>query len=226
MAEYAGGDRRPIASRELKVFQRMAGGLARAGVSANGISVFGMVVAIVGGALLVGTSLVEGVWVRVFFGVAAVCIQVRLIANMLDGMVAIASGKASALGELFNEIPDRISDTAVLVGAGYAAGGCPTLGWAAACVALFVTYVRAVGKGVGVMGLFHGPMAKSHRMFLLTVACFYVALAPAAWQPMWKVHEAVVGVMAVALAVVVVGGVATALRRLVRMVAALRRGGK
>jgi len=148
-----------------------------------------------------------------------------LIANMLDGMVAIGSGKASAVGELFNEIPDRVSDTALFVGAGYAAGGCPTLGWAAACVALFVTYVRAVGKGLGVTGLFVGPMAKTHRMMVLMAACVYAAVMPAAWQPVLRVHEMAAGVMAMALAIMVVGGLVTAARRMARVAVTLRKAG-
>ena len=38
----------------------------------------------------------------------------RLWLNMLDGMVALASGKASRTGEIVNELPDRISDVVIL----------------------------------------------------------------------------------------------------------------
>src|SRR5579859_3137204 len=41
---------------------------------------------------------------------------VRLWFNMLDGMVAIASGKASTHGEIVNDFPDRISDVLIFVG--------------------------------------------------------------------------------------------------------------
>ncbi len=224
MGDYQGGDRRPIASRSLRIFQVSASLLARAGISANAISVAGMVFGLAGAAALAMTGRFGGTAGRILFAAAAVGIQMRLIANMLDGMVAIAAGKASAVGELFNEIPDRISDTAILACAGYAAGGSPTLGWAAACVALFVTYIRAVGKGVGVLGLFQGPMAKSHRMFLLTITCVYLALTPAAWHP----HGHLIscddsrGLISAALAIVILGGLLTALRRLLRIVHALK----
>ena len=56
----------------------------------------------------------------------------------LDGLVAVEYGKGSATGALFNEVPDRIADSAVLVGAGYAATGWVTLGYVAALLALFV----------------------------------------------------------------------------------------
>jgi phosphatidylglycerophosphate synthase len=80
---------------------------------------------------------------------AAVGVQLRLLANMFDGMVAIETGRTSAVGELYNEVPDRVSDTAVLVGAGYAAGGCPVLGYVAALLAVFIAYVRAQGRVAG-----------------------------------------------------------------------------
>ena len=59
-------------------------------------------------------------------------IQLRLAANMFDGMVAIETGKASPTGAIYNEIPDRVSDAAMFLGAGYAAGGQPPLGYRAA----------------------------------------------------------------------------------------------
>src|SRR5215204_5661134 len=48
--------------------------------------------------------------------VAPLLCYVRLWLNMLDGMVALASGKASPRGEIFNELPDRISDVLIFVG--------------------------------------------------------------------------------------------------------------
>ena len=66
---------------------------------------------------------------QVMFLLAVAGIVVRGMGNLLDGMVAVGSGKASPFGELFNEIPDRVSDIAILIGAGYAAGGNPTLGF-------------------------------------------------------------------------------------------------
>ena len=66
---------------------------------------------------------------------AAGGIVVRGMGNLLDGMVAVESGKASPFGELFNEISDRVADIAILIGAGYTAGGNPVLGYLAAWTA-------------------------------------------------------------------------------------------
>ncbi|WP_230413002.1 CDP-alcohol phosphatidyltransferase family protein [Paraburkholderia antibiotica] len=102
--------------------------------------------------------------------VAIVCIQLRLLCNVIDGLVAIEGGKKSVLGPIFNEFPDRIADSLLLVGAGYACA-MPSLGWAAALFAALTAYVRVFGGSVGLPQRFIGPMAKQHRMAVLTLAC-------------------------------------------------------
>jgi phosphatidylglycerophosphate synthase len=210
---YQPTDRRPIASRERKVWQRLAAFLAARGVSPNLISVAGMVVGALAGLLLAATGCAEQEWVRraLWLGAAA-GIQFRLLANMLDGMVAIAGQKASPLGELYNELPDRVSDVAIIIGAGYAAGGLPTLGYLAACMALLIAYLRAVGKAAGASNLFVGPMAKPQRMFVLTLVALAMAVLPAQGQPSWGEQHA--GIATIGLALILVGGLITLLRRL------------
>jgi phosphatidylglycerophosphate synthase len=143
---------------------------------------------------------------------------------MLDGMVAIASGRASAVGELFNEVPDRISDTATLVGLGYAVGGNVTLGFTAACVALFTAYARAMGKVAGARQEFCGPMAKQQRMLVATLVALYCGLTPESWQPRWDVSPSSAGLPTAALVLIIVGGLATAVRRLARIARTLTKG--
>ena len=214
-------ERRPLATREAAWSKRLAAWLAARGVAPNAISVSSTVAGVAAGVAFALTARTDW-WPRLFFLAAAACVQLRLLANMLDGMVALQTGKASPVGELYNEVPDRVSDVAVFVGAGYAAGGLPELGYLAACVALFVAYVRAEGKVAGARQEFCGPMAKPQRMFVLTVAALYAGLAPAAWQPKLAVLPDR-GVIALALLVVAAGGLLTALRRLARVARALRK---
>jgi phosphatidylglycerophosphate synthase len=219
--EYNASDRRPIAARELVVFQKMAAWLADRGASPNGISVAGMIAALVGALALWGTSL-DTPYARLLWLAGAVLTQLRLLANMLDGMVAIRRGMASPLGELYNEVPDRVSDTALLIGLGLASGGQVLLGFGAALAAVFTAYVRAMAKAAGAPQDFGGPMAKQQRMFLLTIVAIYQALAPAAWLPLWKIRGDVVGLPALVLAIVIVGSLWTALHRLLRAARFLR----
>ena len=215
-------ERRPVPARANPVAKRLAAWLARRGASPNSVSIAGMFAGLLAGAAFAATALTG--WPRVWFLAAALLIQLRLLANMLDGMVAEQTGRSSPLGELFNEVPDRVSDVAVCVGAGYAAGGLPELGYLAACVALFVAYVRAQGKAAGAPHEFCGPMAKPQRMHVLTAAALYGALAPAGWQPVLPACPRA-GLVAAGLALVVAGGLWTAGRRLVRIADQLRRAG-
>ncbi|MBI4660239.1 MAG: CDP-alcohol phosphatidyltransferase family protein [Verrucomicrobia bacterium] len=221
---YQPGERRPIAARNLKLSQSLARWLARQGASPNAISVTGMTCGILAGFVLAATSFASGnarwCWIS-----GAVLIQLRLLANLLDGMVAIESQRASPLGELYNEIPDRLSDAATLIGLGYSTGGSSTLGYAAAAAAVLTAYVRAQGKVAGARQHFCGPMAKQQRMFVVTLIGVYCAVAPLAWQPVWG-DETGWGIPAAGLALIVVGSVITAIRRLIRVADDLRHGAK
>lgn len=226
-------DRRPLRSRGWPLVGAVAAWLARRGVAPNTISLLGMAAGVGAGACLAATPWAEGWGVRALCLAAAVCIQARLLANLLDGMVAIEGGRRSAVGELYNEVPDRVSDAATLIGAGYAVLSWPALGYAAAIVAVLVAYVRAVGKGCGMGSDFRGPMAKQHRMAVMTAACVVVAAAPGAGVEVgpldprvWGGGEgAPLGALALGLAVVVFGGAATCVLRLMRLARSLRERG-
>jgi phosphatidylglycerophosphate synthase len=177
-----------------------------------------MCACIVAGIVLGATSIAN---CRILWIIAALGAQLRLTANMLDGMVALASGRASKLGELYNEVPDRISDAAVFIGAGFAWGGNIALGYIATILAVFTAYVRAAGKIAGAPNEFCGPMAKQHRMFVITLICLYSAVTPRSWQVISFNHSQM-GLMTVGLAVIVVGSVITVFRRVSRIARALK----
>lgn len=167
-------DRRPLASRRLPVVQRLAASFARAGIAPNAISGAGIVFALGAGLALAASPVHPALWL-----VAAALVQMRLLANLLDGLVAIEGGRATATGPLWNEVPDRVEDTAILAAFG-AAAGAPGLGLWAALAAVSCAYVREVGSALGQAPCFIGPMAKQHRMAAVTAGCllgFAAALA-------------------------------------------------
>jgi phosphatidylglycerophosphate synthase len=210
-------DRRPIATRNRKWAQAATAWLAARHVSPNAISIVGMCACVVAGIALGATSIAD---YRILWIIAALGAQLRLTANMLDGMVALASGRASKVGELYNEVPDRISDAAVFIGAGFAWGGNIALGYIATILAIFTAYVRAAGKIAGAPNEFCGPMAKQHRMFVITVICLYSAVTPRSWQII-TVSDSQIGLVTLGLAVIVIGCVITVMRRLGRIARAL-----
>ncbi|MEA3213769.1 MAG: hypothetical protein QOE70_6826 [Chthoniobacter sp.] len=203
--------RRPLKSRELPFFKALAARLARGGVSPNAISFASIVFGIAAGGALSATAHSDGAVLRIWFLAAAAGIQLRLVANLLDGMVAVEGRRGGPTGDLWNEAPDRVSDAATIIGAGLAAGSAPLLGFAAALMAVFVAYVRALGASVGAGQCFLGPQAKPHRMAVLTVACLFSAAIPGA-QGMFAQQP--VSAVAVALWVMILGGAVTAVRRL------------
>jgi hypothetical protein len=108
-----------------------------------------------------------------------------------------------------------------LIGAGYALGGEPVLGFVAALAAVLTAYIRAVGKGAGAGSDFSGPMAKQQRMAVLTAAALAAGILPESlswkWGPAGRW-----GWVALALWIIAAGGLLTAIRRLVRLAARLR----
>ena len=166
--------RRPLASRDTLWARWLAARLVRKGVTPNAISAASIPVALSGAALIVwGAGPLASL-------LAALAVQLRLLCNLLDGMVAIEGGKASAVGPLWNEIPDRVADALLLVAAGHAVGR-PWLGWAAALLAALTAYIRVLGGALGLRQSFAGIMAKQRRMAALTVALALQAIELAWW---------------------------------------------
>lgn len=208
--------RRYLRTREQRWPRAVASALGNAGVRPNAISLLSIVFAAVAGWLLWHSLAHDlyGKWL-VLVGAAA-AIQLRLLCNMLDGLLAVEGGFKSKLGDLFNEIPDRIADTFILIGAGYAVRTLPygeILGWSAALLAVMTAYLRLLAGSLGAQQLFIGPMAKQHRMFVITVGCLAAAIELG--------QAGTVRALWLALVVVVAGSVITLVRRLMRLVAEL-----
>jgi phosphatidylglycerophosphate synthase len=144
----------------------------------------------------------------------------RLWLNMLDGMVALASGKASPTGEIANELPDRISDVIIFVGAGYSGLCDPSGGYWAAIFALLVAYVGTMGQALGVQREFSGLMSKPWRMVALHVGA-WVTLGLLWWGD-GRIRYGGLTVLDWTFVVVVAGCIQTIAMRLSRIVKALR----
>ena len=197
----------------------MAAVLTRAGVQPNQISLLSVVCAFLGAAALVGSGCFASVACRVtLLFLAGCCIQSRLLCNLFDGLVAVEGGRRTKTGEIYNELPDRASDILLLAAAGYACRGIGwerELGWAAASLAVAVAYVRALGGQLGVTQQFGGPMAKQQRMAVLTAACATTAVETLMGWPLRT--------MILALGLIVLGCVITAVRRTMRIAGELER---
>jgi phosphatidylglycerophosphate synthase len=140
---------------------------------------------------------------------------------MLDGMVALASHKASARGEILNDLPDRVSDVLIFAGVAHSGLTSPYTAYWAAIFALLTAYVGTLGQAVGVQREFSGVMSKPWRM---------VALHVGAWCALLGGFQRFAGLTILdwACIVIVVGCMQTIVIRLRRILEALRtscRGG-
>lgn len=115
---------------------------------------------------------------------AAGFVQLRLLCNLLDGMLAIEAGKQSKSGGLYNELPDRIADVLILFAfaltvvpseSSFFPDPAPYLGACTVALALLTAYVRALGASLTGEQDFIGPMAKQHRMAAVTATCLIAA---------------------------------------------------
>ena len=152
--------------------------------------------------------------------VAPLFAYLRLWCNMLDGMVALASGQASWRGEILNDFPDRISDVLIFVGVAHSGHMHPLLGYWAAIFALLTAYVGTLGQAVGVHRDFSGLMSKPWRMVVLQVGA-WITLA-LVWRNNGQSDLSPLTVLDIACLVVIVGCVETMARRLRNIFAALR----
>ena len=163
MAEhYTPTSRRPIA----QVFRRSADAVTRwcvnRGVHPDTISYASIVVSAGAGAAFWQSG--HRAWLVI---PAVLLCYLRLWLNMLDGMVALSSGKASRRGEILNELPDRASDVLIFTGVAHSGLCHPSPAYWAIIFALLTAYVGTFGQAIGAGRQFAGVMAKPWRMVVL-----------------------------------------------------------
>ena len=206
--------RRPLKSRSANWPRRIAFALVAKGFTPNQISVASLIFSLVGSVCLILAPSQSRTTASLLFIATAICIQLRLVCNLLDGLMAVEGGKKTKAGEIYNEFPDRIADVALFVCAGYSIYFLPQaiqLGWACAVAAVLTAYVRVFGGAMGLAQDFCGPMAKQQRMAVLTGACVLSAME--ILLVAWPVGM----IMLLALCVVLVGSFITAVRRTIRI---------
>ncbi|HEY8668789.1 MAG TPA: hypothetical protein VIL86_19235 [Tepidisphaeraceae bacterium] len=215
MTTYQPSSRRPIAALFRGTAARAVKICAAAGIHPDVIS-YASIAAAAGAA---GCFLAARWW-PAFLLLAPLLCYLRLWCNMLDGMVALASGKASLRGEILNDLPDRISDILIFAGVAHSGWCNPIIAYWAAMAALLTAYVGMLGQAVGARREFSGVMSKPWRMVALHLGAW---IAAGLWYARgvrtigfgWSVLD-------VACAIVIAGCIQTIWLRLARIMRALR----
>jgi CDP-diacylglycerol--glycerol-3-phosphate 3-phosphatidyltransferase len=99
----------------------------------------------------------------------------RLILNLLDGQVARLGGTARPMGEVGNELADRLGDVLAIGGLAFVAGVGPVPAACAVVAALLASYAGIAARAAGAPRQYGGVMSKPARMIVLACA------APLAW---------------------------------------------
>lgn len=164
--------------------------LARAGITANQVTVAATVLSLATGAALALLHENPGV----LFAVPLV-LALRMGLNAIDGMLAREHDMQSALGGFLNELGDVVSDVALYIPFGLIAGISP--------VAVTATVIfGVVGEMAGVIAVqsgasrrYDGPMGKSDRAFAFGLLAILLGsgIEPGAWT---NVYVSVIALLA------------------------------
>ena len=210
MSQYAPTSRRPIAAEFRRTANAATQFCVRHGIHPDTISYLSVVAAFA--AAICFRKAGEIRWLLI---IAPLFSYLRLWLNMLDGMVAVAAGKASRRGEILNDLPDRVSDVIIFVGVAHSGLMNPIFGYWAAIAAVLTAYVGLFGQALGVQREFGGIMSKPWRM---------VALHIGAWLALFLGGQSFASftILDWTCLVVIGGSIQTIVVRLKRITAALQ----
>ena len=132
--------------------------LAKAGVTANQVTIAAAVVSILAG--LVFAFFPGSKWAAFLIPLT---LFVRMALNAIDGMLAREHSMESKLGSILNELGDVISDAALYLPFALVPGISPALIVTAVVLALLTEMAGVVAVQIGATRRYDGPMGKSDR---------------------------------------------------------------
>jgi CDP-diacylglycerol--glycerol-3-phosphate 3-phosphatidyltransferase len=148
--------------------------LRRLGVSADALTVFGLLCSVVAAVLIASGHL----------GWAVVAVVTAGVSDLLDGAIARGSGQASPRGAFFDSVADRVSDALLLGGVAWHLAGegshLPVLAFAVGAASMLVSYERAKAESIGVPAR-GGLMERAERFVFLSVGLAFGVLVPVLW---------------------------------------------
>ncbi|MFV2062494.1 MAG: CDP-alcohol phosphatidyltransferase family protein [Chloroflexota bacterium] len=145
-------------------------------MSADAVTLAAIPVAALGGLLLALSDSMP-----LLLLIAPFVAALRLMLNLLDGLVARRTGTAHPMGELLNELADRVSDTFFIGGLAFVAAVGPLLALAAVIAALLASYVGITARALGAPRQYGGVMSKPGRMIAISIAAPLSFVMAAPW---------------------------------------------
>ncbi|MER8407615.1 CDP-alcohol phosphatidyltransferase family protein [Mesorhizobium sp. M1307] len=152
----------------------LADGLARAGVTANQITLLAAALS-----LATGLAVAALAGHRAVFLLMPLVLFTRMALNAIDGMLAREHGQASKLGMYLNELCDVVSDLALILAFAVIF---PVWGVVAfAMAAMIAEFAGVLGIAAGTGRNYTGPSGKSDRALALGILA--VLIASGLWVP-------------------------------------------
>ena len=170
------------------ILRPIANGLARAGVTANAVTIAAMA-----GSLVVGWLLLYAWAYPPLLLLIPAWLFARMALNAIDGMLAREHSMKTRLGAVLNEVGDVVSDAALYLPLATYTTDPPwpvvffTLG------AALVEFCGVLGQALGASRHYEGPMGKSDRALLvgaLALATFFFPGLYVAWPGVFWVAAA------------------------------------
>ena len=156
--------------------------LAKAGVTANQVTVAAMLLSFIVGMLLVHLRHVQ--WILFLVPVA---LFVRMALNAIDGMLAREHDMQSPLGGILNELGDVISDAVLYSPFAVFAGVSPHAVGTVVLLAVLSEMTGVVAVQIGASRRYDGPMGKSDRAFVFGLLAVILGFGV---DPGWWVNAA------------------------------------
>jgi CDP-diacylglycerol---glycerol-3-phosphate 3-phosphatidyltransferase len=144
--------------------------LASAGVTPDQVTLAAVPVAALGGACLLASPRVPALLV-----VVVVLVILRIVLNLIDGNMARRTGRIHPRGELYNELGDRLADTAFLAPVAFLPGAMPEVVLLGVLGGVLASYVGITARAAGGERIYRGVLSKPGRMAVL-VGCSLWAL--------------------------------------------------
>jgi len=191
-------------SRIKKIFEPIALGMGRLGLTPDGLTLIGFGITVAGAALLAAQLWLAGGLVVFIGGVF----------DMFDGTLARATGKVSKLGAFMDSVFDRWGEAIVYLGiiaGGVLAGSDPVAILAAAAMgaAFMVSYTRAKSEGLGFTAgtgmAAVGVMPREIRLVILSLGLIAAGAT------------ANLTILAGALAIIAIGATITVIQRILHV---------
>lgn len=181
--------------------------LARAGVTANQVTVAAVVLSAAAGAAVALRPTAR--WPLLLVPAA---LFARMALNAIDGMLAREHGMKSALGGILNELGDVVSDAALYLPLARVPGFDPSRVVTVVLLAVLTEMTGVVAVQVGASRRYDGPAGKSDRALFFGALCLALGLG----VPAGRWLDALLALLAAALVLTVVQRARRALSEIAR----------